>query len=337
MGVMGMGTVAAKPAFPASNKHFSGYPESLGVLHDTTRCVGCRSCEAACNTVNNLPAPEEPFTDLTVLETTRRTTQTQYTVVNRYDQNEQPVYRKIQCNHCLEPACASACFVRAFRKTPEGPVVYDASVCVGCRYCMVACPFEIPAYEYDNPFTPKVTKCTMCAPRIEKGQLPGCVEACPKEALTFGKRDVLIKIARDRIDKYPDRYMDHIYGEHEMGGTSWLTLSGVPFKKIGMREDLGITPAPALTKGAISAVPVVVALWPVFLTGMYAMTKRREKIAAAEQAQAVAKALENADKEAKQTLSQAMEKAKRDTENAVTKAVKEALEKADSSKPKEDE
>ncbi len=122
-----------------------------------------------------------------------------------------------------------------------------ASVCVGCRYCMIACPFEIPTYEYDNAFWPRVMKCTLCYPRIVKGQLPGCVESCPVEALTFGKRDQLLKIARERIRQYPDRYVDHIYGENEMGGTSWLHLSAVPFGDVGMREDLGTTPAPALT------------------------------------------------------------------------------------------
>jgi len=171
--------------------------------------------------------------------------------------------------------------VKAFSKTPEGAVSYDASVCVGCRYCMVACPFEIPTYEYNDAFSPRVVKCTLCHPRILKGQLPGCVEACPKEALTFGKREDLLMIARERIRKYPDRYVDHIYGEHEMGGTSWLYLSNVPFEKIGMREDLGITPAPQLTAGALGAVPIVVGLWPVLLTGIYAMSKRKEKIAAA--------------------------------------------------------
>ena len=94
---------------------------------------------------------------------------------------------------------------------------------------MIACPFEIPTYEYDEAFTPRVMKCTMCFERVKEKKLPGCVESCPNEALTFGKRKDLIKIARERIKKYPGRYQDHIYGEAEMGGTSWLYLSGVPF------------------------------------------------------------------------------------------------------------
>ena len=200
---------------------------------------------------------------------------------------------------------------------------------------MMACPFEVPAYEYDEALTPEVVKCTMCAPRLEKGQLPGCVEVCPKEALTFGRRDDLIKMAKERIRRHPDRYVAHVYGEDEMGGTSWMYLSDVPFEEIGMREDLGTAPAPELTSGALHVVPMVVALWPVFLTGMYGMTKRREKIAADEKADAVAQAVEETETKAAGELSKALEKAKKEKENALIqaetqkkKAVKEALEKA---------
>jgi Fe-S-cluster-containing dehydrogenase component len=294
-GAAGLSTTIGKPASAATNKHFAGYPDSFAILHDTTLCVGCRSCEAACNKVNDLPRPDRPFTDLSVLETTRRTTTKTFTVVNRYDNPKKPghhVFYKKQCNHCLEPACSSACFVRAFTKTKTGAVVYDASVCVGCRYCMIACPFEIPTYEYDQALTPRIRKCTMCHPRVVEGQLPGCVETCPMEALSFGKREDMIKIARERIRKYPDRYVNHIYGEHEMGGTSWLYVSGAPFQELGMREDLGITPASELTAGALSSVPIIVGLWPVLLAGIYAVSKRKEKIAETEHKQAVTSALD---------------------------------------------
>ena len=295
VGAAGLSTTIGKPTSAATNKHFAGYPDSFAILHDTTLCLGCRSCEAACNKVNDLPRPDRPFTDLSVLETARRTTTKTFTVVNKYDnpkKSGRPEFYKKQCNHCLEPACASACFVRAFTKTKTGAVVYDASVCVGCRYCMIACPFEIPTYEYDQALTPRIRKCTMCHPRVIEGQLPGCVEACPMEALSFGKREDMIKIARERIRKYPDRYVNHIYGEHEMGGTSWLYVSGAPFKELGMREDLGITPAPELTAGALSSVPIIVGLWPVLLAGIFAVSKRKEKIAQTEQKRAVASALD---------------------------------------------
>jgi hypothetical protein len=201
---------------------------------------------------------------------------------------------------------------------------------------MIACPFEIPAYEYDEPLTPRVLKCTMCAPRVADGLLPGCVESCPSEALTFGKREDLLKIARGRIEKRPDRYIDHVYGEREMGGTSWLYISGVPFSQIGLREDLGTKPAPELTAGALGAVPMVIGLWPVLLTGIYAVNKRKEKIAAREQADAVAAAVEAANTEAADKLSAALEKAEKAKATAVDKAVKKALEEAEKARAEEE-
>lgn len=316
MGVAGAAaSLGPESARAASTKEFTGHPDSYGVLHDITRCVGCRSCEEGCNTVNELPKTGAPYDDTSVLEKKRRVSNTEYTVVNKKVAEGGPVFWKNQCNHCLEPACASVCFVNAFEKKPNGAVVYDASVCVGCRYCMMACPFEIPTYEYDDAYTPEVVKCTLCAPRLEKGLLPGCVESCPTEALIFGKRDDLLKVARARIEKYPNRYVDHIYGEKEMGGTSWIYLSGVPFKEIGMREDLGNTAAPKLTSGALHVVPMVVSLWPLFLAGMYGMAKRRDKIAAEEKADAVAMAVEQAEKEAAKRLSLAMDKAKKEKEH----------------------
>jgi Fe-S-cluster-containing dehydrogenase component len=338
LGAAGLTTTLSKAAGAATTKHFTGYPDSAGVLFDNTRCIGCRKCEAGCNKVNELPAPDKSFDDLTVLEQQRRTTAKAYTVVNRYDKVNHPkgpLFRKIQCNHCLEPACASACFVRAFDKTKIGAVTYDETVCVGCRYCMIACPFEIPAYEYHKAITPRVMKCTLCYPRISKGLLPGCVESCPTEALSYGKRQDLLRIARERIHRFPERYIDHIYGEHEMGGTNWLYLSAVPFRQIGMREDLGITPAPELTAGALSGVPIVVGMWPVLLTGIYAISKRKEKIANAEKEQAVTTAVEQAKAEAEAKLAEALAEAEEEKKKAIESEVQKALEEA--AKPQTEE
>jgi len=326
--------MAASTATAGGTHHFKGYPESFGVLFDSTKCIGCRKCEAACNRVNELPAQPVPFDDLTVLDSRRRTHHDTFTVVNKYSVNDKPVYRKQQCNHCLEPACASACFVGAFVKDKTGAVSHDASKCVGCRYCMIACPFEIPTYEYHDPITPRVRKCTMCQPRIEEGKLPGCVEDCPKGALVFGRREDLLNIARERIRKHPRVYIDHIYGEREMGGTSWMYISGVPFEKIGMREDLGVTPAPELTSGALSLVPAIVGLWPMFLTGAYALTKRREKIAEEEQHHAVAEAVAEAQAEAAKKAKAAMDKAERDKQAAIDREVKKALKEAEEARLK---
>jgi len=307
---------------------FDGHPDGNGVLHDITLCIGCRKCEKACAEVNELPRPEKPFDDESVLEAKRRTDATNYTVVNRYDEAgeaDSGVFLKSQCNHCREPACASACFVAAFTKTPEGAVVYNPSLCVGCRYCMVACPFNVPTYEYDEALEPKVMKCTMCHPRLLEGKLPGCVESCPQEALLFGKREELIAVARERIRKHPGRYVDHIYGEHEVGGTDWLYISGVPFEELGFRMDLGTTPAPELTAGALSSVPIIVGLWPALLGGIYVMTRSKERTTAREKAGAIKEAIDTTQAAAAAATKKATEKAKADREKAVEKAVKKAL------------
>lgn len=327
----GAGAAAAIPKSVQAHEHFEGYPDSYGVLHDATLCVGCRSCEAACNEVNNLPAPEKPFDDKSVFENIRRTDESKYTVVNKYKDGPPPkggVFRKLQCNHCKEPACASACFVGAFKKTPEGAVLYNADVCVGCRYCLIACPFNVPAYTYNKALEPVVMKCTMCYPRVKEGKLPGCVEACPMEALTFGKREDLITIAKERMRKYPDRYINHIYGEHEMGGTNWLYISGEPFENIGLRTDLGVTPAPELTSGALSLVPIVIGMWPVLLGGIYVISRRKDIIAKHEKEDAVAEMKAVTTAEGEEKVKKAKEQAAKQQEFAIKREVKKALEEA---------
>lgn len=265
-----------------SVQDFAGWPDRYGVLTDTTLCVGCRSCEEACNAANNLPEPEIPFDDLDILDKERRPDAHAYTVVNRYSNPkdpDEPITVKIQCMHCNEPACASACLVGAFKKTPEGAVTYNEDICIGCRYCMTACPFYIPAYDYASPFNPRVSKCTLCYDRIKGGDVTACAEACPAEAILFGKRSELIEIARQRIREDPDAYVDHIYGEYEAGGTSWLYLSAVPFEKIGFQKDIDKTPPLARAGGFLSMVPAVLVIWPALLGAFYSVAKRRDTIA----------------------------------------------------------
>jgi formate dehydrogenase iron-sulfur subunit len=260
---------------------FSGYPEGMGVLVDLTRCVGCRSCEAACNREQNLPAPDRPFDDLSVLEEKRRTTESAYTVVNKYEipGSEHPLFRKFQCNHCNEPACLSSCFVNAYRKTEEGAVVYDPTVCVGCRTCMVACPFYVPAYSYSSVLNPVVRKCIFCYDtRLRHGKPPACVEACPQEVLTFGKRSDLIKLGHQRIEQHPDRYEDHIYGENEVGGTAWMYLSSVPFEQVGFDTSLGTQPIISYVKEFLTVVPMVLTIWPALFAGFHLLANRKEKV-----------------------------------------------------------
>jgi Fe-S-cluster-containing dehydrogenase component len=278
--------VGPKKALAAGT--FTGYPDGMGVLVDLTRCIGCRSCEAACNEEQNLPAPNKPFDDKSVFDETfhggkqkRRPDENAYTVVNRYEDNSsgQPVYRKIQCNHCNEPACLSSCFVNAYTKTKEGAVVYNPNVCVGCRNCMVACPFNIPAYSYSSAFDPVIKKCIFChETRLKKGLPPACVEICPQEALTFGKRKELIKIGHQRIQTHPGRYVNRIYGENELGGTSWMYLSAVPFDQVGFDAAPGNEPIINNVKEFLGTVPMVLAIWPAMFTGFHLLAKRKESL-----------------------------------------------------------
>ncbi len=265
----------------SASKEFAGWPDRFGCLTDLTACVGCRSCEKACNEANNLPKPDVPFDEGSVFKEKRRPTAQAYTVVNQYKNPKdegKPIYRKIQCNHCNEPACASACPIHAYTKTPEGAVLYDPEKCFGCRYCMIACPFYVPAYDYESAFEPKIVKCVMCHDRIKTGGMPACAEACPAGAVTFGKRNDLIKIARKKIMENPDRYIDHIYGEHEAGGTSWMYISGVPFEQLDFPANLPKKPLIEETKGFLGAVPVVFTVWPAMFGMVYAALRHREEI-----------------------------------------------------------
>jgi len=265
---------------------FAGYPEGMGVLVDLTRCIGCRSCEAACNKEQNLPAPAKPFDDMSVFDETfhggtqkRRPDENAYTVVNRYEPEGggKPVYRKVQCNHCNEPACLTSCFVNAYTKTQEGAVVYNSKICVGCRNCMIACPFNIPGYSYSSAFDPVVKKCIFChETRLKNGRPPACVEICPQQALTFGKRNEMIKIAHQRIQNEPGRYIDHLYGEKELGGTGWMYLSGVQFEQVGFDVTTGNEPILSNVKDFLGTVPMVLAIWPALFTGFHLLAKRKD-------------------------------------------------------------
>jgi formate dehydrogenase iron-sulfur subunit len=252
-----------------------------GVLVDITKCVGCESCVVACRLYNGLneatgmnngsgkeqPAAKELAPD-------------RWTVVKefRVDKSGEPVRRfvKKQCFHCLEPACASACFAKALQKTPEGPVVYNEKLCVGCRYCMLACPFGVLRFEWDKAF-PRVLKCQMCLSRVAKDQMPACASVCPTGALTFGERDKLIAEAKSRIASNPNLYVDHIFGNEEVGGTSWLYISDVPFDRLGFRTNVVNKPLPEYPEKVLRLTPAVALGWGALLTGMYYYTKRRDE------------------------------------------------------------
>lgn len=300
MGTTGVVTALGSAKTAEAGVHtYPYYDNGYGVLHDMSRCIGCRQCEKGCNKVNNLPAPAVPFENHEVTHTARRTSPTAWTVVNRYDLGDNEfVFRKVQCFHCNDPACASSCFTKCYTKNPDGSVTYNGDQCVGCRYCMVACPFYIPTFQYEEAFDPLIKKCTFCSERLKEGKLPGCVEACPMDALTFGRRKDLIRIAHKRIAENPEKYLDYVYGEADAGGTAWMVImpkpKGTPqispnnateahsaMKKVGLDTHLGTQPMGELTYGALGTVPMIIAFWPVLFAGAYGMTKRREAMARA--------------------------------------------------------
>ena len=272
---------AAALAAPATCRAARPTGNGAAMLVDTTKCVGCRACEAACSEANRLPEPAMAGDDA-VFDRPRTTDAHTYTVVNRRANPNDPAtprFVKSQCMHCVEPACASACPAKALVKTADGPVVYHRDRCIGCRYCMVACPFGVPKYEYEKAI-PYVQKCSFCAARQQAGQGPACAEVCPTGTLTFGKREELLEEAKTRIYRNPDRYVHQVYGEEEAGGTSWLYLSDMPFEKLGLPTDVPTTPYPELTRSALSVVPLVLMVAPPLLMGFHTFAQRREAAAA---------------------------------------------------------
>lgn len=252
-------------------------PETVGILVDTTRCVGCRTCEAACYDANQ--ADGVIYDETVDYSTPRRTDDKHLTVVNRYDTDKGEVFVKSSCMHCLQPACASACLTRAMHKTTEvkGPVAWDGDKCMGCRYCMLSCPFDMPKFEYFSA-NPRIQKCQMCWQRLSKGEQPACVASCPADALMFGERTKLLYEARSRIYNEPDRYLNHIYGEEEAGGTNVLYLAGVPFEQLGFPQRIANESYPAMTREFLYAVPVVITLVPPLMVALRrASLARNEK------------------------------------------------------------
>jgi formate dehydrogenase iron-sulfur subunit len=234
------------------------------ILIDITKCIGCRSCEQACKEIHRFPK-----------ETEAKLSPTALTIVE--DHGERYVRR--MCMHCQDPACASACLVGALKKTAFGPVTYDSSKCIGCRYCLVACPFSVPRYEWTK-LVPFVKKCDLCAARQVKGEAPACVETCPVQASIVGWRDEILEEAERRI-LGDSKYVKHIYGSEEAGGTSVFFISDVPFEQLGF-VAAPKQPMPALSAAALADVPTVVLVGGGLLSGIYWITERRKDVALAE-------------------------------------------------------
>lgn len=240
------------------------------ILYDSTLCVGCRECEKACCERQKLTWNEQVGAE-------EKISVRKLTTVKTHGER----YSRRMCMHCVDPTCVSVCPVGAFTKTALGPVTYDETKCMGCRYCMQACPFGVPVYEWKAQL-PRVRKCDGCYNRQLAGKRNACVEACPTEATTVGERNAMIAEARKRLAEKPSEYHAGIYGVEEVGGTSVFILSAVPFEQLALRTDLPRHALPPLTARALSAVPDVVGIGSVLLGGIYWLTHRKEAVARAE-------------------------------------------------------
>jgi formate dehydrogenase iron-sulfur subunit len=243
---------------------------SKGILYDATKCIDCKQCEQACAAENGLPYDDK----IAAQEVTSAHKYT--TVLAKNDK-----YMRRLCMNCDDPACASVCPVGALQKNALGPVTYDKKKCMGCRYCMAACPFGVPKYEWEKA-VPGVRKCIMCSKRVAEGKQTACAEICPTGATLFGDRDTLLEEAKKRVHDNPNTYVPHIFGETEVGGTSVMLLSSVGFNNFGFRNDLTERALPLYTYQVLSRIPDFVPLFGTMLGGIYWITHRREDVAEAE-------------------------------------------------------
>jgi len=278
-------------------------------LVDVTNCIGCRACQVACKQWNDRDGELTEFTGQLGFQNPATLSAKTYTLISFHETPDpgsaegfKSSFVMRRCFHCLEPACASACPTTALYSQPDGPVTYDAAKCIGCRYCMLACPWDVPTAEWDS-LAPKIQKCTHCTDRVSQpapvafnGQkaseyetkrfldsitTPACVKACPADALRFGEREELLAEAKKRIAARPERYVDHVYGEKEAGGTSVLYLAGVPFASLGF-PDVGEKAFPSWTSAALKAVPPAVLALGAILGAAYTRFKNRAAAVAAD-------------------------------------------------------
>lgn len=266
----GLGTLTL-PVRPTPIKgRFIRAEDSHSMLYDSIKCVGCRACQVACKARSNLPHETDAGG---IYEAPQNLSAYTWTLIKLYKGEQSSAFIKQQCMHCIDPACVSVCPVAALEKTPEGPVIYHAERCIGCRYCMAACPFGIPKSQWDKAL-PLIQKCDFCADRLAQGQQPACGEACPTGALISGTRRQMLDIAHERLNE-DSTYYPHVYGESEAGGTAMLYVSQVNFKSLGFPE-LKDRDLPTITWPYMAAVPAVIGVMVTLSTGIYLRTHRNK-------------------------------------------------------------
>ena len=250
--------------------------KQVGILVDVTRCTGCNKCVDACVTANQLGEvnhiPQQVPDGLSA--------ERWLAIV---ESPEGGFVRK-SCRHCLDAACVSVCPVGAMTQTAEGVVLYDGQKCMGCRYCMMACPFGIPRYEWDSA-APLIRKCTLCHDRLTEGKIPACVETCPEQVLTFGERSELLAAAHERLQESPDKYLPKVFGEFEVGGTALMYISNFPLDFLSFNGAPGEEAYPELTWEWLSKVPAVTLGAAGLMTGLFWIIGRRMQAEAAKKAQ----------------------------------------------------
>lgn len=268
-----------------SNKNMAA--NNKGVLVDLTKCVGCGSCTVACKLWNNqdFKDPQNPDTFVNAHGTDVALDSNTWTTVEhmKVEKDGQEVWRfvKRQCMHCIDPSCKSVCFANAFHITNEGAVQYNPELCVGCRYCMIACPFDIPKYEWEKVM-PSVMKCQFCSSKLADGEAPACASVCPTGALTFGDRNELLVKAHQIVDN-DTNYINYVYGENEVGGTNWLYISDVPFGDLGFPTNLPIGKSvPENVHGFTRFTPAIFGVGAALWAGISIYSSRRHKVAEAE-------------------------------------------------------
>jgi len=247
---------------------------NLAILTDVTRCTGCEECVAACQRVNDLPA-EKPWRWVRQIDDL---SSARWTTIRAVPEDDGTRYVRRQCRHCLDPECASVCIVGALKKTPEGPVVYNRDICIGCRYCLIACPWEIPRYSWEDT-VPYVQKCDFCYDRVITGRAPACVEACSTEATIFGDRDELLAEAHRRIAAEPGKYIDKVWGETEVGGTSVLYISDVDLNLTDLEEGISSEePMPHRTTKILHKMPIAFVGMAAVMGGVHWAVRRRQEL-----------------------------------------------------------
>jgi len=265
IGSLVLPSISAKAAIPINTD------DAHAMLYDATLCVGCRACQVACKRRNGHPFVTD---ENQMYEMPTDLDGKTWTLIKLYQDEDTYSFVKKQCMHCIEPACASVCPVAALEKTPEGPVVYHSYKCIGCRYCMTACPFDVPKYEWDK-INPIIQKCDFCADLQAEGDQPACSAACPTGALIAGSRKEMLDVAHQRLSDHPEKYINHVYGEHEVGGTSMLYISGVSFEQLGY-PALNNTPIPTITWPYMKAVPFVFFGMAGAMSAIYYITHRNK-------------------------------------------------------------